>query len=628
MRYRRLLSEESRGGRKGVGILGLLAVCAALTGPSSAGAATGYELPPSSWRSLDPDAIAHGLAVDQTSRRLYAALFTTEGSSLAPGKLIRFESNGSGAGTFGAGEDTYYTGVAVNPVTQAFYGAEARLDTPLGSFGTAQLTPFSSAGVAGTPFPLSNTATLPQIATDSSGRIFYPNALTDTVQIFNAGGAVLNTINCSACTGGAFGQPVSVALNSEDDLYVVDLAPDRVVKFTLSGGGSYVFDSVLQSGRGAGAVAVDPSSDEVFVGDLPGGRRYHIVAYDSSGNQFDDFGAGLFTDPDPRIGAIIAMQIAVDATSHDLYVGDLGKIYVFKRVTIGPPTVTTGSAGPIGQVVATLNATVNAEGHAVLDCDFEWVDDAEFQATGFTSPSTLPCSQLPDGTSNVALKTNAPALTPATQYHFRLTATSNGGSTTGSVSTFTTLPSVAPTVVTDPATGVGETAATLVGRANPHGGSVSSCRFEFGASTAYGQNLPCKTNMGSASSEVTQKLEAKGLAAATTYHYRLVVTSNAGTTQGGDVAFTTTAPPPPPPPDPEPPPPAPEAIPPPPAPPAPLPLTCRAGYVKVRLAGRPICAKKCRKGFVRKTVGGKSKCVRRKARARATRRQPARASRR
>ena len=83
--------------------------------------------------------------------------------------------------------------------------------------------------------------------------------------------------------GGSFGEPVSVATDSADNLYVADVSPDRVIKLSPSGS-SYAFASVIQSGRGATSVGVDPSTGDVLVGDLSAGRKYHIVAYNSSGS--------------------------------------------------------------------------------------------------------------------------------------------------------------------------------------------------------------------------------------------------------------------------------------------------------------------------------------------------------
>src|SRR4051794_23684241 len=97
----------------------------------------------------------------------------------------------------------------------------------------------------------------------------------------------------------------------------------------------------------------------------------------------------------------------------------------------------------------------------------------------------------------------------------------------------------APSGTTDAATNVTETGATLHGTVNPHGGVVSDCHFDFGPTTGYGQTIACSTTpAGSSASAVSADLP--GLAAATTYHYRLIVTSNAGTLTAGDAMFTTT----------------------------------------------------------------------------------------
>jgi hypothetical protein len=612
------------------------AIAAMLTGTFAAIAAApaqgaeGYELNSSKPSLALGSKFPHGLAVHQASRRLYVAIVTNQPLNGAPGEIARFESNGTLADTFAAGGKAYFTGVAVNQATQAFYGAESVLETPAGKFGTAQMDPFSSTGVFGTPFALSKTGALPQIAIDSNGDVYFPNAATNTVQVFNSAGVLQETISCTGCTGGAFGKPVSVALNSEDDLYVADLEPDRAVKLTLSGG-SYTFDSLLQSGRGAAAVGVDPSTDDVLVGDMPGGRDYHVVAYDSSGDQFDDFGAGLFTDPEPFFGALVAPQIAVDATTHSLYIGDANKIYIFNKVTISPPTAVTNPASSVGQLVATMNATVNAKGHAATACSFQYVDDADFQASGFVGAATKQCSKNPDGSSNVAISANLSGLSPSTTYHYRVTVANDAGSVVGGEQVFTTLPVKPPTVDTDPATGVTKTGATMTGRVNPHGGTVTDCHFEYGTTTAYGSSVPCKSSVGPVTTEVSQKLVLTGLSIDTAYHFRLVATTNAGTVQGDDVTFSTLKPPPPPPP-----PPPPLSDTPPSAPPdlgplppiVPPPLTCGKGFVKLKVAGKLSCVRKCRKGFVRKTIRGKVRCVKRKPVRRSSRRQPARAGRR
>jgi hypothetical protein len=579
-------------GRLGVAVA-LLA--ATLAGAAPAQANIGYELGSTPSRSLV--GVGHGIAVDQGNHRIYVAIVTANPSVGTPGEIDRFESNLSAAGTFKAGSSPYYTGVAVDQATHGFYAAQALLHTPFGNFGTPRMDVFSSSGTAGSPFSLSDNGTLPQIAVDSSGDVYYPNAATHSIQVFDSAGELQGEIGCGGCPGGAFGTPVSVALSSDDALYVADLSPDRVVKLTPSGGG-YAFASLLQSGRGAAAVAVDSSDHDVFVGDYPSGGDYHIVAYDSGGQQYDDFGAGMLLDPEPPFGALIAEQIAVDDSTHKLYVSELSKFYIFERATIPPPTVDIAPASPVGQLTATLHASANAEGHAALECEFEYADDADFQSNGFAGASDLPCPLLPDGSDDTAIAVKASGLSPLTVYHYRVTVTTNAGTVSSDAETFETLAVSPSTVSTEPPTSVTQTGANLQGTVNPHGGTVSNCHFEYGPTASYGTSISCTGLPEAVSTGVAESRKVATLTASTAYHYRLVVTSNAGTVTGNDVEFTTASPPPPPPPETTPPPAtSPPPAPTPPAgtpPPAPRPLHCRKGFQKKRVRGKLRCVKKKR----------------------------------
>ncbi len=569
--------------------LALLAVMVSALA-TTAQANTGYELDASN-PSRSVTGVPHGIAVDQANQRIYLAITTSNPGAGSPGEIDRFESNLTAAGTFTSGGSPYYTGVAVNPLTQGFYAAQALLHTPIGKIGTAQMDVFSSSGVAATPFALSDTETLPQIAVDSAGDVYYPDAATHSVRVFNSAGVLQENITCGGCSGGSLSKPVSVAMNSQDDLYVVDLAQDKVIKLTSSGG-SYSYASTLQSGRGAAAVGVDPSTDDVFVGDLPEGRNYHIVAYNSSGVQFDDFGAGLFTNPEPPFGALFAQQIAADETTHRLYVGDVGKFYIFDRVTISPPAATVKPATPVGQLTATLRGLVNANGHAVLSCKFEYTDDSDFLSNGFAHATAAPCSEAPVGSKDEPILAKVSGLSPVTTYHYRVMAASNAGLVNSGGETFETMPVVSPTVVTEPATAITQTDAKLTGSVNPHGGSVSNCHFEYGTSVSYGTSISCTALPEPVATDVSVTRKILKLTPSTTYHYKLVVTSNAGTEEGEDVEFTSASPPPP------------EVVVPPVTTP---PLTTTVPPPVV--TPTPPHVLRCRKGFRKKKVRGKLRCV-------------------
>jgi hypothetical protein len=590
-------------------VLGLLATAmASFLVASPARGSTGYEPSSPNPALVTGIEFPHGVAVDQANHRVYVAVVTDDIFANSPGGIRRFESNGQAAGIFGAAPNTYFSGVAVNPVTQGFYGSRIKTPPAFGSLGTPQVIPFSSAGAMGTPFAVSFNETLPQIAADSTGDVYFPSDADNAVQVFNSAGVLQETIGCGDCPGGPFGKPVSVAIGSDNDLYVADLAPDRVVKLTVSGG-SYKFDSVVQSGRSAVAVGVDPSNDDVFVGDLPGGKRFHVVAYDSSGAQFDDFGAGLFIDPE--LGATAAPQIAADATTHKLYISQEDEISVFERVVISPPSAVANPPSAVGQITATLKATVDAEGHAVLNCNFEYTDEADFLVNSFSNATSVPCPGKPDGSDATSVEAGVSGLSADTAYRYRVKASNNGGSVASGGETFQTLPVVPPTVTMESPLSVTQTSATLRGKVNPHGGSVSSCRFEMGTSTSYGSNLSCLPVVGPVTTDAAVARKILTLAPGTVYHYRLVVSTNAGTVEGDDVEFTTMSPPVEP--EPEPAAPTPTPAPPPstdPVTPPPPPLQCGKGFRRQTVQGKARCVKVCRKGFRRKRVHGKVRCER------------------
>ncbi len=109
--------------------------------------------------------------------------------------------------------------------------------------------------------------------------------------------------------------------------------------------------------------------------------------------------------------------------------------------------------------------------------------------------------------------------------------------------TFTTPPSgTPPGVTTGNASSVGQTSATLNGTVDPNGQSTQY-HFEYGTTTGYGSST-ATTGAGSGSAGVPVSANVSGLAAGTTYHFRLVATNAAGTSFGGDNTFTTRTPPP------------------------------------------------------------------------------------
>ena len=98
---------------------------------------------------------------------------------------------------------------------------------------------------------------------------------------------------------------------------------------------------------------------------------------------------------------------------------------------------------------------------------------------------------------------------------------------------------VAPGAITDPATQVHATDATLAGTVTPRS-QATTYRFDWGLTTAYGSSTTTSIAISGASAQPATDV-ISGLAPSTTYHFRVVATNGAGTTPGADRTFTTQA---------------------------------------------------------------------------------------
>jgi hypothetical protein len=195
------------------------------------------------------------------------------------------------------------------------------------------------------------------------------------------------------------------------------------------------------------------------------------------------------------------------------------------------PSASTGSARDVTQTGATLVATVNPRGSAT---------SVKFDLGTSTSYGLASASRdAGNGTDSVSVEIPVASLSAATTYHFRVVATSDGGTVQGADQTFRTASPPAsaakPGVSTGGVRDVTLNAATLTANVDPNNASTSY-RFQYGLSTTYGSNSAVgSAGSGGRSVGVSQRIG--GLQAGRRYHYRVVATNALGTVNGSDRSF-------------------------------------------------------------------------------------------
>lgn len=217
----------------------------------------------------------------------------------------------------------------------------------------------------------------------------------------------------------------------------------------------------------------------------------------------------------------------------------LSRISVVVTYTPPSPSVTTNSADSVTQTTAILNSMINPNGSSTTG-NYRYGTSN----VGCSSLSSVTSNNsLGSGTTDVPNPQSVATLSANTTYYFCATATNSGGTTYGSVLSFTTLPN-SPTVVTASATSITSTTATLSGYVTPNGGSTDRV-FRYGTSNSSCSSLPNTTspiNVGSGTSQVFGSQGVSSLSALTTYYYCVSATNAGGTSYGSVFSFTTTPP--------------------------------------------------------------------------------------
>ncbi len=223
-----------------------------------------------------------------------------------------------------------------------------------------------------------------------------------------------------------------------------------------------------------------------------------------------------------KLGKLGALQpLVTKGAQFYIYLDQRGRP-VLRKPNAG--TIVTAKTG-IADTTRFHHVVVTKAGSAV----HEYLDGAD--VTGSVANRTLT-----DDTNSLLLAINATSLTGVLDevalYNRALSAAAVSAHLAAA-----TAPPGNPTARTDAATGILPSAATLNGTLNPQGQPVSS-HFEWGLDTTYGHETASAVG-GSDTADHAVSATLSALAPATTYHYRLVVSTSATSITGADRQFTT-----------------------------------------------------------------------------------------
>lgn len=350
------------------------------------------------------------------------------------------------------------------------------------------------------------------VAVGSNGELYIADAEEghDVIDEFSPSGAYVGQISDPRV-----GEPASIAVDSAGDVYVVsDL--NFVVEFAPDGG----LIGVINENQAHG-VGIEPIAARLYVSVQSPSAR--ILEYDSVGHLLASFGeghveepAGLTVGPGGRVYVVSLFKESVAMFGPALLVPD-----VAVNVTEDQGTTATlrGGVDPLG-------------GPEVTECRFEY-------GTTTSYGRSMPCEPATPYKTATSVATHLGGLTTGATYHFRLVACNANGCDEGEDHFF------GPATVKNESAEAVVTTATLRGVVNP-AGVETTCEVQYVDQPTYesmgysgAASVPCATEVGGEAGEHAVEVPIGGLHIDTSYHYRFVAISGAGTVYGTDQTFAT-----------------------------------------------------------------------------------------
>jgi len=320
-------------------------------------------------------------------------------------------------------------------------------------------------------------------------------------------------------------EPESIAVdNSSDaskgDIYVTGLAMGEVVKLDPDGTAAPGFTPITASSIPAG----DPGSEGVrFVGVAVDPENGDVVVTDRENSEVDIFSSvGVFISQFAGPHGAVAV-----GSDDDIFTADESGALQWL-----PPLYE--SSRPIDAGESAYGIAVDqATGRMFVEAPRKPREITEYEEVPGTPPTWTAMLHFGQGLIEYS---GGVAVDEATNTVY---AASPGN---GTVEVFGS-PVSPPVVLTGAASGVTATAAQLNGEVDPDGVPVTTCRFEYGLTSAYGQSALCSPPpplTGTATIPVIARLAVHP---DRTYHYRLVAINEQGISENGqDETFQTQAP--------------------------------------------------------------------------------------
>jgi hypothetical protein len=363
---------------------------------------------------------------------------------------------------------------------------------------------------------------------------------------------------------GQISRPLAMTVAPSGEIYVSEIpggcfsGPCRVTKFNADGSFNEIFGPSaggpagcqLTNSQSNGSIAattsmaVDPSTENVILTIGYATGTYQICEFNAAGTLLSRSPA---EPPNIPLGTVTLetteLNVALGADATVLVQAPNSSETSWPITSFGLVPAAAAEMEPVTELQAT-SATLNGEvttpepGGPGYDIKYRFEYSADNGATWRRAPAHTNASVGSTAPGPHAVQQKVVGLQPNTPYRVRL-ATITSFITTSAENSFQT-PAGAPLIAEVRARDAGESSVTLEAQINPNG-TPTTYRFEWGPTSDYGNAAPVELepSIGEGHEANQATADLSGLAAASTYHYRVVARSGAFVSASPDQIFET-----------------------------------------------------------------------------------------